>query len=502
MTSNRPTPAQRSFDFLQEEGVPRATPEPQRGQSESAAVKKTPLSPVSGNLMEQIVDERNMEQAWKNVKANGGAPGPDGVTLDEFAQSFRPQWPTVRRQLLEGTYEPSAARRKSIPKPDGSQRDLGIPNVQERLIQQAILQVLTPIFDPGFSESSFGFRPKRSAHGAARQVQAHIRAGYRHCVDMDLSKFFDRVQHDVLLVRVARKVHDKRLLRLIGRYLRAGVMVGAELQPSLEGTMQGGPLSPLLANILLDDFDKELERRAPLRALCGRLSGIHQDQRSRPPCLRVGGSILNAKTEAGGQSPEEPRLQHGWSRVPRFHLPGLRRPDSRQPQEYPQVQGPGARNHAPQSRRVDVPPVSRTSPVFPRLGGLLWPGANQELLQRTGQVGPTSPPVLLLEAVAWPPNPDRALEEARHSGARSGYTWCQQQRPVGAVRQSGSARSRPTLRVGARGGLSHGSRTGESLRPLEHACSLEANRLVRTRMLGGVGGVRSNAAPIPILVRL
>jgi RNA-directed DNA polymerase len=261
MTSNRPTAAQRSFDFLREEGVPRATPEPQRGQSESAAVKKTPLSPVSGNLMEQIVDERNMERAWKNVKANGGAPGPDGVALDEFAQSFRPPWPTVRRQLLEGTYEPSAARRKSIPKPDGSQRDLGIPNVQERLIQQAILQVLTPIFDPGFSESSFGFRPKRSAHGAARQVQAHIRAGYRHCVDMDLSKFFDRVQHDVLLVRVARKVHDKRLLRLIGRYLRAGVMVGAELQPSLEGTMQGGPLSPLLANILLDDFDKELERR-------------------------------------------------------------------------------------------------------------------------------------------------------------------------------------------------------------------------------------------------
>lgn len=261
MTSTRPTPRQRSFDFFEEEGEPRAAPEPQRGQSESAAVKKTPLSSASENLMEQIVDARNMAQAWKNVKRNGGAPGPDGVTVDEFAQSFRAQWPSVRQQLLDGTYEPSAARRKSIPKPDGSQRDLGIPNVQERLIQQAILQVLTPIFDPGFSESSFGFRPKRSAHGAARQVQAHIRAGYRHCVDMDLSKFFDRVQHDVLLARVARKAHDKRLLRLIGRYLRVGVMVDAELQPSIEGTMQGGPLSPILANILLDDFDKELERR-------------------------------------------------------------------------------------------------------------------------------------------------------------------------------------------------------------------------------------------------
>ncbi len=261
MTSTRPTQMQKFFDFDNDDGGPRTPAEPQRGQSESAAVKKTPLSPDPGNLMEQIVDVRNMEQAWKNVKANRGAPGPDGVRVDEFPQSFRHQWPSIRQQLLDGTYEPSAARRKSIPKPDGSQRDLGIPNVQERLIQQAILQILTPIFDPDFSESSFGFRPNRSAHGAAWQVQAHIRAGYRHCVDMDLSKFFDRVQHDVLLTRVARKVRDKRLLRLIGRYLRAGVMVGAQLQPSLKGTMQGGPLSPLLANILLDDFDKELERR-------------------------------------------------------------------------------------------------------------------------------------------------------------------------------------------------------------------------------------------------
>jgi RNA-directed DNA polymerase len=202
-----------------------------------------------------------MERAWKNVKANRGAPGPDGITLKEFFHTFRSRWPTVRQQLLEGTYEPSPARRKSIPKPDGSERHLGIPNIQDRLIQQAILQVLTPIFDPGFSVSSFGFRPKRSAQDAAKQVQAHIRSGYRHCVDMDLSKFFDRVQHDVLLARVARKVHDTRLLRLIGRYLRAGVMVDTQLQPSPEGTMQGGPLSPLLANILLDDFDKELEQR-------------------------------------------------------------------------------------------------------------------------------------------------------------------------------------------------------------------------------------------------
>ena len=226
MTSNRPTQRQNTFAFDNELEAASVAPEPQRGQSVPADMKKTALDPVSETLMEQIVDARNMERAWKNVKANRGAPGPDGVTLDEFSQTFRDQWPSVRQQLLDGSYEPSPARRKPIPKPDGSERQLGIPNVQDRLIQQAILQVLTPIFDPGFSESSFGFRPNRSAQGAAQQVQAHIRAGYRHCVDMDLSKFFDRVQHDVLLARVARKVRDKRLLRLIGRYLRAGVMDG------------------------------------------------------------------------------------------------------------------------------------------------------------------------------------------------------------------------------------------------------------------------------------
>ena len=219
------------------------------------------LEHSSEQLMEKIVDPDNLERAWKKVRSNHGAPGPDGITIDEFPEHFREHWPVIRQQLLEGTYMPGPARRKSIPKPDGGHRDLGIPNVIERLIQQAILQILTPIFDPGFSESSFGFRPKRSAQDAAKQVQRYIRLGYRQCIDMDLAKFFDKVQHDVLMVRVARKVSDRRLLKLIGRYLRAGVMVDTELQPSIEGTMQGGPLSPILANILLDDFDKELESR-------------------------------------------------------------------------------------------------------------------------------------------------------------------------------------------------------------------------------------------------
>lgn len=213
-------------------------------------------------LMELIVSPRNLQSAWRQVKGNRGAPGPDSMTTDDFEDWAHENWAAVRQQLLEGTYQPQPVRRKTIPKPGGKgDRLLGIPNVLDRLIQQAIVQVLTPIFDPTFSDSSFGFRPKRSAHEAVKQVQRIIRRGYVHCIDVDLSKFFDRVQHDVLMNRVSRKVHDKRLLRLIGRYLRAGVMVEGVLQPTSEGAPQGGPLSPLLSNILLDDLDKELERR-------------------------------------------------------------------------------------------------------------------------------------------------------------------------------------------------------------------------------------------------
>ena len=231
------------------------------GRNVAARAEQPALSMFPMSLMEAVVDGANIETAWKNVKANRGAPGPDGITIAEFPDWFRPRWPTIRQQLLDGTYRPEPVRRKAIDKPDGGQRLLGIPNVIERLIQQAIVQVLTPIFDPHFSESSFGFRPKRSAHGAARQVQRIIRRGHRFAADIDLSKFFDRVQHDVLMARVARRIDDKLLLRLIGRYLRAGVMVEGVLQPTDVGAPQGGPLSPILSNILLDDLDKELERR-------------------------------------------------------------------------------------------------------------------------------------------------------------------------------------------------------------------------------------------------
>ena len=222
-------------------------------------VMKEPFS--NDHLLERILSADNIRQAWKQVRANKGAPGIDGVTVDEFPDAFRELWPKIRTDLFEGAYVPSPVLRTEIPKPDGSKRPLGIPIVLDRVIQQAVAQVMGLVFDPFFSESSCGFRPGRSAHDGVRQVKQFIGQGFKVAVDTDLSKFFDKVNHDVLMVRVARRIKDKRVLMLIGKYLRTGVMVNNRLQATPTGVPQGGPLSPLLANILLDDLDKELEKR-------------------------------------------------------------------------------------------------------------------------------------------------------------------------------------------------------------------------------------------------
>jgi RNA-directed DNA polymerase len=213
------------------------------------------------HLLERILATENMELAWKRVRANKGAPGVDCITIDQFPDHTRPLWSDIRASLATGSYQPKPVLRVEIPKPTGGTRPLGIPTVLDRLIQQSIAQILTPIFDPEFSSSSFGFRPSRSAHDAVRQLREYLRQGYRIAVDIDLAKFFDTVNHDLLMHCVGRRVRDKRVLSLIGKYLRAGVEVNGRLEKTRLGVPQGGPLSPLLANILLDHLDKELEKR-------------------------------------------------------------------------------------------------------------------------------------------------------------------------------------------------------------------------------------------------
>ena len=211
--------------------------------------------------MEEVLSRENMLAAHTRVLQNGGGPGIDGLTVDDLWDMAVDQWEAIREKLLSGTYQPSPVRKVEIPKPGGGKRMLGIPTVLDRLIQQALLQVLSPLYDPTFSDASFGFRPGRSAHQALDRAKEHVAAGYCWVVDMDLEKFFDRVNHDILMSRIARRVKDKRILKLIRVFLQAGIMEGGVTSPRSEGTPQGGPISPLLSNILLDDLDKELERR-------------------------------------------------------------------------------------------------------------------------------------------------------------------------------------------------------------------------------------------------
>src|SRR6201987_910435 len=218
-------------------------------------------SAVTEQLMEEVCNRENLVRAWKRVRQNKGGPGVDGMTIDDAKDYLREHWPSIRSQLLDGSYQPQPVRRVEIPKPDGGIRKLGVPCVVDRLIQQALLQVLQERWDPTFSEHSYGFRPGRSAHQAVAQAQRYVAEGYGVVVDLDLEKFFDRVNHDSLMARVAARVTDKHVLKLVRAFLKSGVMEDGLVSPVDEGTPQGGPLSPLLSNLVLDELDRELERR-------------------------------------------------------------------------------------------------------------------------------------------------------------------------------------------------------------------------------------------------
>jgi RNA-directed DNA polymerase len=261
---------------------------PKRGASNSTARRENSHL-KDRQLMEAVVARENMVKALHRVERNEGAPGVDEMSVDELRPYLTVQWPRIKEELLNGQYQPQAVRRVEIPKHNGGMRQLGIPTVVDRLIQQALHQVLSPLFDPGFSESSYGFRAGRSAHGAVKAARSHVRGGKRWVVDVDVEKFFDRVNHDVLMARVARKVQDKRVLLLIRRYLQAGIMVGGLTEVSRKGTPQGGPLSPLLSNIVLDDLDKELERRG--HTFCRYADDCNVYLRSKRAGERVMGSL-------------------------------------------------------------------------------------------------------------------------------------------------------------------------------------------------------------------
>ncbi|HZL67275.1 MAG TPA: group II intron reverse transcriptase/maturase, partial [Candidatus Limnocylindrales bacterium] len=238
-------------------------PQAPGGGTETPTAKRMFESPANNDeqLMEEVCERENCLRAYKRVKANKGSPGIDGITVGKLPGYLKEHWPAIRVQLLEGTYKPQPVKRVEIPKPDGGVRKLGIPTVLDRMVQQAVMQVLQGRWDAEFSEHSHGFRPGRSAHQAVAEAQRYVAEGKRWVVDLDLEKFFDRVNHDKLMAAVARRVADKRMLKLIRAFLTAGVMEDGLVGPVEEGTPQGGPLSPLLSNLVLDELDRELDRR-------------------------------------------------------------------------------------------------------------------------------------------------------------------------------------------------------------------------------------------------
>jgi len=245
---------------FEEEGRSEAPRASERG-TETFVAKRRAESPAEEQLMEEVCERENCKQALARVKSNKGSPGVDGMRVEQLPGYLKEQWPAIREQMLSGTYRPQPVRRVEIPKPDGGVRELGIPTVLDRFIQQAVMQVLQRRWDGTFSDHSYGFRPGRSAHQAVEKAQEYLAEGYRWVVDLDLEKFFDRVNHDRLMARIARRVSDKRMLKLIRAFLTAGVMEGGLVSPVDEGTPQGGPISPLLSNIVLDELDQELEKR-------------------------------------------------------------------------------------------------------------------------------------------------------------------------------------------------------------------------------------------------
>ena len=356
-------------------------------------------------LLEATLTRQNLQAAWKRVKANKGAAGVDGLDIEQTARLLQTNWPDIRQALLAGSYRPSPVRKVLIPKPDGSQRELGIPTVIDRLIQQALLQVLQPLIDPTFSEHSHGFRPGRRAHDAVKAARAYVQSGKRVVVDVDLAKFFDRVNHDILIDRLKRRIDDAGVIRLIRVYLNAGIMDGGVVVDRHLGTPQGGPLSPLLANVLLDEVDKALEARSYCFARyaddCLRLRG-------QQTSWRAGDGVPQEtlhRLVASDQRSQECGGQRLWAQVSGLRVVGGQGQRSQMCgglQGTGQLQGPYPATDTPLGRAQHGAGGGQTQALPAGLEGLLRDGANAQSLARARRVA--APPITS--------DPTQAVEKA------------------------------------------------------------------------------------------
>ncbi len=383
-------------------------------------------------LMEEVLRRENLMAAYRRVVRNQGAGGVDGRSVDDLKHQIREDWPQIREALLSGTYQPSPVRKVEIPKPGGGIRMLGIPTVMDRMIQQALLQALTPIFDPTFSEDSYGFRPGRSAQQAVVRAREHIAEGRRWVVDLDLEKFFDTVQHDVLMSRVARRVRDKRVLRVIGRYLRAGIMEGGAAPPRKEGTPQGGPLSPLLSNILLDELDKELERRGHKFVRYADDFQVYVESKRAGERVMASLEGFLSKRLRLKVNREKSAVGRPWKRK----FLGYRTTTDKKPKLKPRPEvGEAAETEAEGlvSTRTRVEPRAYhqgTQPDPAGLGYVLPAGGRERSIRRTGPVDTTTTAPDSMASVEATTNPAKGTPEARSGRRTCRSVGVQRTRPV------------------------------------------------------------------------
>ena len=393
-----------------------AAPMAFEGGTESELAKRRAESPTTEQWMEEVCERENCKQALRRVKANKGSPGIDGMTVEKLSGHLKEHWPAIREQLLNGTYTPQPVKRVEIPKPDGGVRKLGIPTVLDRFIQQAVMQVLQRSWDGTFSEHSYGFRPKRSAHQAVEKAQQYQAEGYRWVVDLDLEKFFDRVNHDRLLAKIAERVSDKRLLKLIRAFLRAGVMENGLVSPAEEGTPQGGPLSPVLSNIVLNELDQELERRGHRFTRYADDCNIYV--RSRRAGERVMSSVtrlLTTKLKLRVNS-EKSAVARPWERkFLGFSFTNHKQPKRRLAPKAVARFKERVRELTRRTRGISLAQmVHDSSGVSPRMDRLFRAMRNPERARGTGAMAPTSTSVDGLETVETRNHKISRAPQARH----------------------------------------------------------------------------------------